>query len=162
MIDLQMLAIRRLEHKDVHHVLQVIGDCRRGLLEPSDYNILQSYRRRRSAYFVAVAGDQVVGGAGIAPLSLSDGSTCELQRMYVSPASRGLGIGGALMTQCLRSAREFLYRRCYLEATSEMAAAVEFYQHQGFRCLPAPEGVTGNPRNDRWMMLQLQGAAYAI
>jgi putative acetyltransferase len=79
--------IRRLQQSDVHQVLDLIGGVRRefglasrvaSVLEPNDYAIFDVYRHRRSAYFVAVVDDHVLGGAGIFPLASGDWGTCEL------------------------------------------------------------------------------------
>ena len=80
-------VIRRLQQADVYPVLEIIRATRRefglesrvaALIEPSEYRLLDLYRSRRAAYFVAVEGSEVVGGAGIAPLTSADWSTCEL------------------------------------------------------------------------------------
>lgn len=173
MIGNQPFTVRPLEHCDVHAVLGVIGDCRReyglenrvqAILEPSDHRLFDIYRRRRSAYFVALVKDDIVGGAGIARLPDSDGSTCELQRMYLRPASRGLGIGHALLTHCLEAATQFEYQRCYAETISEMATAIAFYERHGFHHLNAPIGQTGHNHNDCWMLLDLhvQGVSVGV
>ena len=163
-------SIRCLEPVDVAEVLEIISDCRReyglanrltALLEPSDHNLLETYRQRRSTYLVAIVDDEVVGGAGIARLADSDDSICELQRMYLRLARRGLGIGHALLTQCLRAAREFQYRRCYAETISEMTAAIAFYEGHGFQRLPAPMGRTGHNHNDYWMLMSLPDSIHA-
>ena len=163
--------IRRLEAADLHAIHQVILDCRReyglesrvnALLEPADLSLLETYRRRRSAYFVALVGEQVVGGAGIGRLEASDHVTCELQRMYLRKASRGLGIGHALFQHCLDAARRFQYSRCYAETILQMTAAISFYEHQGFRHLECPLGETGHSHNDCWLLLELQLQPQAI
>jgi glycerol kinase len=70
--------IRRLQQSDVHQLLELISGVRRefglatrvaSLLEPNDYAILDVYRHRRSAYFVATKDNHVLGGAGISPLA---------------------------------------------------------------------------------------------
>jgi hypothetical protein len=58
--------------------LELIGGVRRefglaarvtSVLEPNDYAILDVYGHPRSAYYVAMADDDVLGGAGISPLA---------------------------------------------------------------------------------------------
>jgi len=165
MIGNEPLILRALEPSDVHAVLSVIGDCRKeyglenrvpAILEPSDHRLFDIYQRRRSAYFVALVNGDILGGAGIARLPDSDGSTCELQRMYLRRARRGLGIGHALLAQCLQAARRFQYERCYAETISTMGTAIAFYERHGFHRLRAPIGQTGHHHNDCWMLLDLQ------
>ena len=162
------LLIRPLELADVPALLQIIADSRgeygiadRGveLLEPADHELYSNYQRQRTLYFVALLGGEVVGGAGVAPLSGGDALTCELQRMYLRRDVRGRGIGDALLTRCLAAAKQFLYVRCYLETVTQMHAALEFYGRHGFRDLQAPIGRTGHEHNDRWMVRPLRASA---
>jgi putative acetyltransferase len=156
--------IRRLQPDDVHQLLELIKSVRREfglsrrvseLLEPSDYAVLDVYRNRRSAYFVAVVGKQVLGGAGIFPLVDEDWGTCELQRMYLCSRYRGCGIGQSLLVACIATARSLGFERCYAETVSEMATAIAFYERNGFRPLTAPIGGTGHRHNDCWLMLDM-------
>ena len=134
MIARERLAVRRLELKDVYAVLEIMDDCRceysngpGTLLEDSDDELFERYHNRRSAYFVATVDDEIVGRAGIAPLRDSDGSICELQRMYLRAAHRAHGIGRALLEQGLNAAREFRYCRCYARTFSATLAATIFF-----------------------------------
>jgi len=153
--------IRPLEPADVPALLQIIAAARAEfgiaeqgveLLVPADLAIYGHYQRQRTLYFVAVVDDEVVGGAGVAPLAGADPLTCELQRMYLRPDARGRGIGAALLARCLSAAREFWFVRCYLETIARMQPALEFYGRNGFQALAAPLGSTGHHHNDRWMM----------
>jgi len=162
------LHIRPLELADVPALLEIIADSRaeygiaeKGvpLLEPADHELYAKYQRQRTLYLVALLGGEVVGGAGVAPLSGGDALTCELQRMYLRRDVRGYRIGDALLTRCLAAAKQFLYVRCYLETVTQMHTAVEFYGRHGFRDLEAPVGRTGHEHNDRWMMRPLRASA---
>lgn len=162
------LTIRPLELADVPALLTVIADARREygigdrgveILDASDHALYATYQRQRTLYFVAVQDGEVVGGAGIAPLSGADPLTCELQRMYLRADVRGRGIGDALLERCLAAARQFLYVRCYLETVTQMQAAIGFYGRHGFRELQGPLGRTARPHNDRWMIRALRASA---
>src|SRR5689334_14473204 len=162
------LTIRPIELADVPALLTIIADARREygigergveLLEPSDHALYATYQRQRTLYFVAVRNGEVVGGAGIAPLSGADPLTCELQRMYLRADARGCGIGDALLERCLTAARQFLFVRCYLETVTQMQAAIGFYGRHGFRDLQAPLGSTTHAHNDRWMIRALRASA---
>jgi putative acetyltransferase len=171
MIDNDSWQIRRLQQSDVHQLLGLISSVRReyglaarvaSLLESNDYAILDVYRHRRSAYFVAVKESQVLGGAGISPLANEEWGTCELQRMYLRSQHRGQGIGQSLLNACLDAARSLGFERCYAETVSEMSTAIAFYERNGFRRLAAPIGNTGHSHNDCWMMLNMRPATCAI
>jgi putative acetyltransferase len=164
------LSIRPIEPADVPALLDIIANARReygiaergvDLLEPADRALYTNYQKQRSLYFVALLNGEVVGGAGVAPLSGADPLTCELQRMYLRPDARGRGIGDALLDRCLAAAKQFLYVRCYLETITQMQAALEFYGRHGFRDLRAPLGQTRHEHNDRWMMRTLRASAGA-
>jgi len=163
------LTIRPLEPADVPALLKIIGDARQEHriaspgaepLEPSDHDMYARYQRQRTLYFVAVLDGEVVGGAGVAPLSAADPLTCELQRMYLRPDARHRGIGHALLERCIAAAKQFLYVRCYLETATQMQEAVDFYGRHGFRDLQGPLGQREH-RHDRWMMRALRASARA-
>jgi putative acetyltransferase len=164
------LSIRPIEPADVPALLEIIANARREygiaergveLIEPADRALYTGYQKQRSLYFVALLDGEVVGGAGVAPLSAADPLTCELQRMYLRPDARGRGIGDALLDRCLAAAKQFLYVRCYLETITQMQAALEFYGRHGFRDLRAPLGRTQHEHNDRWMVRTLRASAGA-
>jgi putative acetyltransferase len=159
------VTLRRLEHTDVGAILEIISDCRReyglenrvqAILEPSDYALFEVYQRLRSAYFVAVVDGEIAGGAGVAPLADSGGSMCELHRMYLRRAYRGVGVGRALLARCLQVAQEFQFEYCYAETISEMTTAIAFYDRHGFRRLMGPVGRSGHNHNNCWMVLDLR------
>lgn len=169
--DSRCLTIRPLELADVPALLTIIADSRReygiaergvDLLEPADHALFATYQRQRTLYFVALLDGEVVGGAGVAPLSAADPLTCELQRMYLRKDARGRGIGDALLEQCLAAAKQFLFVRCYLETITQMQAAIEFYGRHGFRDLQEPVGRSSHPHNDRWMMRALRASAGVV
>lgn len=144
--------IRPIEPADVPALLQIIADARadyrideRGveLLEPADLALYADYQRQRTLYFVAVVDGEVLGGAGIAPLAGADPLTCELQRMYLRRDAHGRGIGESLLAQCLASARQFWFVRCYLETITPMKTALALCGRNGWDELPAPLGRTG-------------------
>jgi putative acetyltransferase len=154
------LEIRPIEPGDVPALLAIIANARGAELpEPADHALFATYQRQRTLYFVALLDGQVVGGAGVAPLSGADPLTCELQRMYLRPDARGRGIGDALLERCLTAARQFLYVRCYLEAAGQVHAALEFYGRHGFHNLRVPSGDTSHEHNDRWLMRPLRASA---
>ncbi len=161
------VCIRLLEASDASAILEIISGCRReyglegrvhSILEPADYVTFDLYRQPWSSYVVAAVEGDIVGGGGIAPLADDQQFSCELQRMYLRPAHRGLGIGQLLLAACIQAAQRFRYEHCYAETISEMTTALGFYQRHGFRLLTAPRGRTGHSHNDRWMMLDISAS----
>ena len=117
-----------------------------------------AYTAPGHAYFVVEAGDgsqRVLGGAGIGPLRGGPADTCELRKMYLLPATRGLGAGHALLQQCLQAAREHGYRRCYLETVMILERARALYERAGFVRRQGPLGDTGHFASEAWYELAL-------
>jgi putative acetyltransferase len=108
-----------------------------------------------SIYYVAKVAGELIGGAGIFPSpGLPDG-TCELVKMYLSPAARGKGIGKMLIDQALQFAREAGYRNVYIETMPELRKAMSVYEKFGFKYLDGPLGNTGHFGCNIWMLKEL-------
>jgi ribosomal protein S18 acetylase RimI-like enzyme len=77
-----------------------------------------------------------LGCVAVRPLD-GAGAACEMKRLYVRPAARGLGIGGALVAAIIRSAEELGYAEIKLDTLPTMAEAVALYKAAGFAEIPA-------------------------
>lgn len=106
--------------------------------------MFETFQVERARYFVVTENDKIIGGGGIAHLENYDDNVCELQKMYFLPVARGRGIGTSMIDQCLKTAREFGYERCYLETMPYMKAAQNLYRKYGFESLQGPMGDTGH------------------
>ncbi|MGB0376483.1 MAG: GNAT family N-acetyltransferase [Flavobacteriaceae bacterium] len=158
------MKIREIKASDNQQIAEVI---RKVLLEfdvpktgtayadPELDHMFETYQTTQAAYWVIHKGDQILGGAGIAPLQEGDPSVCELQKMYFDAQARGLGHGAAMMDICLDYARNQEFSQVYLETLPQMVEAQRLYQKYGFKSIPNALGHTGHNNCSVWMIKPL-------
>ena len=117
--------------------------------------MFEEYNKPNSAYFVVENNDEILGGAGVAPLENEAEAICELQKMYFLPEARGLGMGSQMMHNCLQAAKDFGFEKCYLETMSFMHDAQKLYNKVGFEYISSPMGSTGHVSCPVWMLKEL-------
>ena len=118
-------------------------------------NLFNTYQTKKSIYYVALLDNLIVGGCGISPLEGSDGTICELQKMYIKPEGRGKKIGKKLLEKSLKFARESGYKQCYLESFPHMKKALNLYRKNGFKPISTALGNTGHTACEVRMLLNL-------
>ena len=111
------------------------------------------YDRPGRAYYVLLEHGAVTGGVGLAQFEGLPGC-CELQKLYLSPAARGRGLGYRMIRFIEERARALGYRQIYLETHTNLQAAIHEYERSGYRQIPRPAAVV-HTTMDRFYIKEL-------
>lgn len=92
------------------------------------------YAAPRGALLLALVDGAVAGCCALRPLDTTDyPNACEMKRLYVRPAFRGLGLGRQLAEAIMDAARVNAYDHVLLDTLDDMEAARTLYEDLGFR-----------------------------
>jgi putative acetyltransferase len=165
------LRTRPIEPRDdaamarvIRSVMTEFGCCGEGfsIHDAEVDHMSRAYAGPGAAYWVvedssSTGGGAILGGAGFAQLagSRSDEKVCELRKMYVLAAGRGLGVGRALLDLCIDGARRAGFKTMYLETFHTMEGARRLYQRSGFVEKSGARGCTGHSGCDRFFQREL-------
>ncbi len=101
----------------------------------------------KRGYFIVEGDDgQVIGGVGIAEFAGFE-NCAELQKIYLTDAVKGNGIGRHLMQVAEEFARKAGYDRMYLETHTNLETAIHMYEKLGFCQIGRPETVLHGTMN---------------
>lgn len=161
---MESIIIREIQKKDnveiaaiVRNVLMEMGAPKVGTAYADPYldTLFEVYAIPKSIYFVIEKDGKIIGGAGVMQLDNSDENICELQKMYLLPEGRGLGLGKSLIDNCIGKATEFGFECCYIETMTYMVDAQKLYKKVGFYNLDKQIGNTGHSSCQVWMLKKL-------
>jgi len=161
---MKSFIIREIQKKDnptiaaiVRDVLMEMGAPKVGTAYADPYldTLFEVYAIPKSIYFVIEKDGKIIGGAGVMQLDNSDENICELQKMYLLPEGRGLGLGKFLIDNCIEKAKEFGFESCYIETMTYMEDAQKLYKKVGFYNLDKQLGNTGHSSCQVWMLKKL-------
>ena len=95
------------------------------------------YGAPRGALLLATVGGELAGCGGCRPLPEADyANACEMKRLYVRPAYRGLGLGRLLAQALMDHAVGAGYSVMLLDTLDDMEAARSLYEALGFEEIP--------------------------
>lgn len=139
------VELRQVRVEDVPEVVELVRETlaefglRFGEGSETDADVGRlpaSYEARGGAFWVAWSGGRLLGTCGLFPVGEG---TFELRKMYLRPASRGLGLGKRFLGEAIAWARSRGASRLVLDTAETMARAIAFYESNGF------------VRDDRWL-----------
>ncbi|MEY4344254.1 MAG: hypothetical protein RL032_86 [Pseudomonadota bacterium] len=98
---------------------------------PGDYAV------PRGVLLIALSDGHWAGCCALRPLDNVDyANACEMKRLYVRPAFRGLGLGRLLAEAVLEHARLADYASILLDTLDDMESARALYEELGFEEIP--------------------------
>lgn len=158
------MIIREIKKEDNAKIKEIIQESLKshGLAIPGtayydpQLNDLHQYysNLKHANYWVVEMEGEVVGGIGIAPFNEHD-KICELQKLYLSTTTQGLGFGKKLMETALSFASKH-YAKCYLETRHELKTACILYEKFGFTLLNEPISGSDHSAMDAWYLKDLK------
>lgn len=96
-----------------------------------------AYAEPDGLLLLAVVNGAVAGCVALRTLSgVDEADACEMKRLFVRPAYRGLGLGRILAQALVAHAREAGHSAMYLDTLDEMEVARELYASIGFVEVP--------------------------
>ncbi len=91
---------------------------------------IRNYDAKRERCWIAEIDGAI---AGCVFLVKKSEKVAQLRMLLVEPAARGLGLGGRLVDECIRFARQAGYRKIMLWTNDVLHAARHIYEQRGFR-----------------------------
>ena len=95
------------------------------------------YDAPRGALLAVTVDQQFAGCCALRPLDTIDyPNACDMKRLYVRPAFRGMGLGRLLVDGILDAARLAGYTCVVLDTLDDMESARALYEELGFYAIP--------------------------
>ncbi len=108
-------------------------------LELQDYdseleNLELKYGLPDGRLYIATVAGEVAGCIGLKKI---DDECCEMKRLYIRPAFRGLGLASELVEKIINDAHETGYKTMLLDTLPFLQGAIHLYKKFGFYEIPA-------------------------
>jgi DNA-binding MarR family transcriptional regulator/GNAT superfamily N-acetyltransferase len=93
---------------------------------------IQSFDPKKERCWIAEKEGEIVGSVFLVKRSKYIG---QLRMLYVEPSARGMGIGGRLVSECIRFGKQVGYKKILLWTNSILYSARKIYEAQGFKMI---------------------------
>lgn len=123
--------------------------------DPTTDALYELFQTPGSAYFVAEADGDLLGGAGLFPTAGLPDGVAELVKMYLKSDARGKGYGRLLVNKVEETAKKMGYTALYLESMPELINALSMYEKMGYHYLEGPMGNSGHTGCGLWMYKEI-------
>ena len=131
-----MLALKRTDSDNpVFQQLVALLDQDLAIRDGDDHAFYASFNGLTNIHHCVIAylNEEAVGCGALRPYG-SDG--VEIKRMFVSPAFRGQGIAGVILSALETWALELGFDQSVLETGKKQPEAIRLYQKSGYRIIP--------------------------
>ncbi len=92
-------------------------------------NLNSIYKKPAGTIILAKVGHEIAGCIALKPIEKDN---CEMKRLFVKPAHRGLGIGTSLVEMLIEFAKTAKYKLIKLDTLTNLSDAIALYQKYGF------------------------------
>lgn len=158
---MQIRPLRESDNKSLSKLIKSVFEeydiAKEGTVysDPTTDDLFSLFNIEGAVYWVAEEEGVLLGGCGIFPTTGLPQGYGELVKLYLSPASRGKGIGKLLMAKSIESAKNLGYSTLYLESFPELNKAISIYEKIGFKSLKSSLGQSGHYACTLWMAMDL-------
>ncbi len=108
------------------------GESFEALLADIAAKFLREFKAGRERGFIAERDGEIVGAVLVVEKSKHES---QLRMLYVEPNARGLGLGRALVNECVQFSRAAGYRSLVLWTNDILHAARHLYEEAGFKLI---------------------------
>lgn len=161
---MENITVRKVKETDNEALAKLIRDTfeehnapKEGTVysDPTTFALSDLFTIPGSVLWVGEIDGVISGCCGVYPTEGLPDGCAELVKFYLKPSARGKGLGKLLMSESIKSAKEFGYRDLYLESLPEFSKAVKMYENMGFKLLDKPLGNSGHHSCTLWMIRSL-------